>query len=159
MDRYGSGAYYKRPLIAMTDDPSTAAAAKSYSEAIMKSTALVLSLLLPYVAQTQTVVQTLPVVDLGYSMYQGITQNGINKWLGIRFAAPPTGNFRWRAPALPLGTTGVQLATTVSLPSPIDLIVKCDLFCVTRLDLRVSVSVALPLEKAKTASLLTFTLR
>jgi acetylcholinesterase len=97
----------------------------------MKSTALVLSLLLPYVAQTQPVVQTLPVVDLGYSIYQGITQNGINKWLGMRFAAPPTGNFRWRAPALPLATTGVQLATTVSFPSPIDpncetrLILRC----------------------------------
>jgi acetylcholinesterase len=40
-------------------------------------------------------------VDLGYSQYQGYTAEGVNQWLGIRFAAPPTGDLRWRAPQPP----------------------------------------------------------
>ncbi|TAQ83778.1 Carboxylesterase [Chlorociboria aeruginascens] len=36
-------------------------------------------------------------VDLGYSKYQGATLgNGVIQWLGIRFAAPPIGDLRFR---------------------------------------------------------------
>lgn len=42
-------------------------------------------------------------VDLGYAIYEGTTNAtlGLNTWLGIRFAAPPTGNLRWQLPQTP----------------------------------------------------------
>ena len=40
-------------------------------------------------------------VDLGYSKYEGYSVSGVNQWLGMRFAAPPTGDLRWRAPQPP----------------------------------------------------------
>lgn len=43
-----------------------------------------------------------PVVDLGYAKYEGTAlASGINQFLGIRYAAPPTGHMRWRAPGDP----------------------------------------------------------
>ncbi|KAJ7442601.1 Alpha/Beta hydrolase protein [Mycena latifolia] len=53
-----------------------------------------------------------PVVDLGYAQYQGVFDADLNitSFLGIRYAAPPTGNLRWRAPAPPAKVDGVQLA-------------------------------------------------
>ncbi|KAJ7442644.1 Alpha/Beta hydrolase protein [Mycena latifolia] len=53
-----------------------------------------------------------PVVDLGYAQYQGAFNPDLNitSFLGIRYAAPPTGNLRWRAPAPPAKVGGVQLA-------------------------------------------------
>jgi acetylcholinesterase len=50
-------------------------------------------------------------VDLGYSTYVG-TQlaAGVNQYLGVRYAAPPTGELRWRAPADPLHNDTTQLA-------------------------------------------------
>ncbi|PVH84457.1 carboxylesterase type B [Cadophora sp. DSE1049] len=37
-------------------------------------------------------------VDLGYSIYEGSLQSGLNVWQGIRYAAPPG---RWQAPQPP----------------------------------------------------------
>lgn len=57
------------------------------------------------------------VVDLGYAKYQGslnsTTEN--TAFLGMRYAAPPTGALRWREPQAPATTSGVQLAN--SLPN------------------------------------------
>lgn len=40
------------------------------------------------------------VVDLGYTKYQGVQlEAGVNQYLGLRYAAPPLGNLRFRAPA------------------------------------------------------------
>jgi hypothetical protein len=56
-----------------------------------------------------------PVVDLGYSKYQGIKlDSGVNQYLGMRYASPPVGNLRFRAPAEPLTTISLQNATAVS---------------------------------------------
>lgn len=42
-------------------------------------------------------------VDLGYEIYEGYynASFGLNTWLGVRYAAPPLGNMRWRAPHQP----------------------------------------------------------
>ncbi|KAJ7314680.1 Alpha/Beta hydrolase protein [Mycena albidolilacea] len=55
-----------------------------------------------------------PVIDLGYAQYQGTvnTTTNITTFLGIRYAAPPVGNLRFRAPQSPPDVTGVQQATT-----------------------------------------------
>jgi carboxylesterase type B len=56
-----------------------------------------------------------PIVDLGYSQYEGTTLSSkVNQYLGLRFAAPPVGNLRFRAPQDPVATTGIQEAKTVS---------------------------------------------
>ena len=56
------------------------------------------------------------IVDLGYAKYHGVTlENGITQWVGMRFAAPPLGNLRFRAPADPLSEEGVIDAYTVSV--------------------------------------------
>ncbi|KIJ51591.1 hypothetical protein M422DRAFT_26449 [Sphaerobolus stellatus SS14] len=52
-----------------------------------------------------------PIVNLGYSTYEGTAlNNGQNQFLGIRFAAPPLGNLRFRKPAPPVVTKGIQSA-------------------------------------------------
>ncbi|CZR69022.1 uncharacterized protein PAC_18923 [Phialocephala subalpina] len=53
-----------------------------------------------------------PLVDLTYAKYQGLTlQNGVNQWLSLRFAAPPTGSRRFAAPQAPLTENSTQDAT------------------------------------------------
>lgn len=55
-----------------------------------------------------------PIVNLGYSQYEGTTlSSGVNQYLGMRYAAPPLGELRFRAPAEPLTTSGIQSATAV----------------------------------------------
>lgn len=45
------------------------------------------------------------IIDLGYSKYEGVLDAtkspGITSWRGIRFAAPPLGKLRFRAPQNP----------------------------------------------------------
>ena len=55
-----------------------------------------------------------PLVDLGYSRYLGTAlPNGISQWLGIRYAAPPLGELRFRAPMDPPVNDTVQVADQV----------------------------------------------
>lgn len=55
------------------------------------------------------------VVDLGYAKYAGaIHEEGVSKWLGLRYAAPPLGDLRFAAPQNPLKVSGIQNATQVS---------------------------------------------
>ncbi|KAF8071638.1 Alpha/Beta hydrolase protein [Lyophyllum atratum] len=55
---------------------------------------------------------TAPIIDLGYAQYEGTldptTGNAI--FLGMRYAAAPTGSLRWRAPQAPATVAGVQQA-------------------------------------------------
>ncbi|KAJ3561270.1 hypothetical protein NP233_g10298 [Leucocoprinus birnbaumii] len=71
------------------------------------------NLLLALVAAT-TANWSSTVVDLGYAQYQGTMNNetGNIEFLGIRYAAAPTGSLRWREPQSPETTPGVQLANT-----------------------------------------------
>lgn len=60
--------------------------------------------------------QTSSTVALDYATYEGIVgSNGITNYLSMRYALPPVGNLRWKAPQDPAMETGVQSATTVSL--------------------------------------------
>ena len=55
-----------------------------------------------------------PVVDLGYTSYQGSTYgDGVSQWLGIRYAAPPIGDLRFAAPQDPLVNSTLQRANKV----------------------------------------------
>lgn len=51
-------------------------------------------------------------VDLDYARYEGSINNrtGNIEFLGVRYAAPPTGQFRWRAPRQPQKVPGIQQA-------------------------------------------------
>ncbi|KAJ3970094.1 Alpha/Beta hydrolase protein [Lentinula raphanica] len=54
-----------------------------------------------------------PVIDLGYAKYQGEfdSASNVTNYLGVRYAAPPTGDLRWRAPQTPIvNSSVVQLA-------------------------------------------------
>lgn len=59
-------------------------------------------------------------VDLGYAKYQGMSLTNIHQFLGIRFAAPPTGDLRFRGPKPPLDESkkGVQQANKVCILEP-----------------------------------------
>ena len=47
------------------------------------------------------------IVDLNYTTYEGLRlSNGVNAFLGMRYAAPPLGNLRWRAPVEPERLSG-----------------------------------------------------
>ena len=55
-------------------------------------------------------------VKLDYAKYRGSRLgNGVDEFLGMRFAAPPLGDRRFRAPEDPANETAVQNATKVSL--------------------------------------------
>ncbi|KAJ6524285.1 Alpha/Beta hydrolase protein [Mycena vulgaris] len=56
--------------------------------------------------------QSAPIIDLGYAQYQGtVSATNISHFLGIRYAAAPLGDLRFRAPQPPENVTGVQPAT------------------------------------------------
>ncbi|KAF8157700.1 Alpha/Beta hydrolase protein [Mycena galopus ATCC 62051] len=54
-----------------------------------------------------------PIIDVGYTQYQGFVDNttNITQFLAMRYAAPPIGDLRFRAPQPPPTEAGVQLAT------------------------------------------------
>jgi len=56
-------------------------------------------------------------VDLGYEIYQGYHNSTVNQnvWQGIRYAAPPTGEDRFRAPKAPHSNRNATVPAT-SLP-------------------------------------------
>ena len=57
-----------------------------------------------------------PLVDVGYAKYlRTALPNGISQWLGIRYAASPVGNRRFRAAEDPTTNSSVQVADTVSI--------------------------------------------
>lgn len=54
-------------------------------------------------------------VDLGYSTYQGSRgSSGVSTWLGIRYAAAPVADLRFKAPQDPIMDSKVYQANTVS---------------------------------------------
>lgn len=56
-----------------------------------------------------------PLVDLGYSKYEGKElSNGVTQWLGVRYAAPPLGALRFSPPQDPIHNDTTQDASNVS---------------------------------------------
>lgn len=55
-----------------------------------------------------------PRIELGYATYFGKSlHNGVDQFIGMRYAAAPIGDLRWRSPAPP-EEQGIQLAQEVS---------------------------------------------
>jgi len=64
------------------------------------------------------------IVDLGYRKFSGNhLPCGVDEYLGIPYAAPPTGNLRFKAPQPPLNNTDVYPATQVRPRRPQILII------------------------------------
>ena len=77
--------------------------------AIMFATVVILVVCLAFQATA-----VCPVVSVSTGKYAGVPlQNGITQWLGIRYAAPPVGDNRFRAPKDPESFPGVRAANKV----------------------------------------------
>ena len=58
-------------------------------------------------AAVQTTFAVDPTVQLNYTSYKGTSMDdGVTRWMGMRFAAPPIGTFRFREPMDPMHQTG-----------------------------------------------------
>ncbi|ORY18052.1 Alpha/Beta hydrolase protein [Clohesyomyces aquaticus] len=59
-----------------------------------------------------------PTVDLGYSVYQGTYDEAskTNSFKGVRYAAPPLGSLRWKAPLAPAKNRSATIAATSDPP-------------------------------------------
>ncbi|KAI5860854.1 hypothetical protein GGS23DRAFT_579252 [Durotheca rogersii] len=59
-----------------------------------------------------------PVVDLGYSQYEGYydATYGLNIYKGIRYAAPPVGRLRWQLPQRPAQNRSQVIPATEYAP-------------------------------------------
>ena len=82
---------------------------------IMISLVTILTIVLVLVTHHQVAAKLDLTVDLGYAKYTGFraVDTEIAKWLGIRFAAPPVGNLRFKAPQPPLVNDKIQMADKV----------------------------------------------
>lgn len=79
---------------------------------VLCCTAFILSVIADQVPLTDST-PSLRLVDLGYAKYQSDLSlvPGVTSFLGIRYAAPPTAEFRWRKPQRPSFTSEVLNAT------------------------------------------------
>ena len=59
-----------------------------------------------------------PVVRTGGGLVRGADNGGVSTFLGLPYAAPPTGNLRWRPPQPAAGWSGVRDATTFGPSCP-----------------------------------------
>lgn len=64
---------------------------------------------------TTATTATAPLIHLDYATYQGSRADGagVDQFLGMRFAEPPLGDMRFRAPQVPAHEDQVQDATKV----------------------------------------------
>ncbi|KAF2150929.1 alpha/beta-hydrolase [Myriangium duriaei CBS 260.36] len=87
-------------------------------------TTVVLLFTLPITLERSHKKQVRPIgttVQLDYGTYSGNPISAeVNSFLGMRFAAPPTGERRWRAPAPPEAFEGIQNATHMGSDCKVD---------------------------------------
>ena len=77
---------------------------------------LILLILLLYFLLKHNQEHPRPEVHLDYATYKGLTlHHGVNQYLGMRFAAPPVDDLRWRAPRDPHKEEDVQDASEVRI--------------------------------------------
>ena len=57
-------------------------------------------------ANTRRAADDRPVVDTSYGPVRGVDDGAIKAWKGIRYAAPPVADLRWRAPMAPQRLVG-----------------------------------------------------
>jgi para-nitrobenzyl esterase len=62
-----------------------------------------------------------PIVRTGSGVVRGVAMNGGDAFLGLPYAAPPTGNLRWRPPRAPADWSGIRSASSFapSCPQPV----------------------------------------
>src|SRR5690606_10972540 len=77
--------------------------------------ALLACAVVPYLAGTAG---AQPVVKTTFGPVTGVEQNGQMAWLGIPYAAAPTGERRWRAPAAPQTWTEAHTAAAFGASCP-----------------------------------------
>src|SRR6516164_8803358 len=61
-----------------------------------------------------------PVVRTDDGLVRGTTAGTVDEFLGIPYAAPPTGNLRWRPPVPPAAWQGIRDATSFGPSCPQD---------------------------------------
>ena len=69
-------------------------------------------------AASRTTASASPVVRLDGGLVRGTASAGVASFLGLPYAAPPTGNLRWRPPQPAAGWTGVKDATAFGPSCP-----------------------------------------
>ncbi|GAC1410332.1 MAG: carboxylesterase/lipase family protein [Mycobacterium sp.] len=69
------------------------------------------------------------VVETAYGPVRGVSDGLVTSWNGVRYAAPPTGDLRWRAPQPPRPWTEVADATVLGpvCPQPVEPRIPLDL--------------------------------
>jgi para-nitrobenzyl esterase len=80
-------------------------------------------------ANTRRAADDRPVVDTRYGPVRGVDDGAIKAWKGIRYAAPPVSDLRWRAPMAPQRWSEPADATRVGpvCPQPTDPRIPIDL--------------------------------
>ncbi len=70
-----------------------------------------------------------PIIATAYGRVRGVDDGTVKSWRGVRYAAPPAGELRWRAPQPPERWTDVADATRVgpACPQPTDPRIPIDL--------------------------------
>ena len=60
---------------------------------------------------------SIPLIETVQGQLMGVVQDDIHLWRGIPYAAPPTGERRWRAPQPVIPWSGIRDANTFSSAS------------------------------------------
>lgn len=93
--------------------PSSKMGTTSLLRLLTITSAALHALALVPISSTDDQTREAAVVDLGYAKYRGVlsSDTGVTNYLGVRLAAAPEGDLRWRAPQPPTPAEGIQDAS------------------------------------------------